>query len=113
MSEGLRSAVPSLSQAAKCKPSGMQHRVCRMQICMQERRETTSITDGDRAAFARGADRNAFAHTRSNAEHNSIPNTHGAYANAVTPITRELKKSGDEQSDRFGCSFRLNVATFL
>ena len=91
----------------------MQHRVCRMQICMQERRETTSITDGDRAAFARGADRNAFAHARSNAEHNSIPNTHGAYANAVTPITRELKKSGDEQSDRFGCSFRLNVATFL
>jgi len=70
-----------------------------------QRRETTSITDGDSDAFSGRADRNAFAHARSNTEHNSIPNTDGAYADTITPVTRESKRAETSSQTHLAARF--------
>ena len=65
----------------------MQHRVCRVQIQVQ-RRETISLTNCDSFAVAGRAHRNAFAYARRNTEHDAVPNTDGAHADTITPLTR-------------------------
>ena len=108
MSERLRSAVPGMSQAAKCKPSGMQHRVCRVQSRMQ-RCKTASITNCDGVAFAGRADRNTFADARRNTEYNSVPNTDGTHAHTITPVTLRSITAETSSQTHFGCSFSFKM----